>query len=86
MTDYERDEIIRRAEMAIRVYGGPLRARVYFKFTCPKCQTRCVFDRPNTLFERGECYTCGHEAPVEKAGFLLELGEPFLQGRTHGVH
>jgi hypothetical protein len=72
--DYPRDEISQRATDTIAHYGGPSRARVYFKFTCPSCGARCTFHEPNTLFERGECHKCGHDAPVERAGFLLELG------------
>jgi len=71
--DYPRDEIVQKAEDAIRLYGGPSKASVHFKFSCEKCGTRCTFEKPNTLYASGTCYACGHETVVDKAGFSLAL-------------
>ena len=70
--DYPRDVIMQKAHNAIRGMGGPQYCKVFFKFTCIQCGTRCTFDEPNSLFERGECAACGFDQPVEKAGFRLE--------------
>ncbi len=72
--DYPRLVIMEMATKTILEYGGPTRARVRFKFTCEKCGTRCTFNEVNVLWERGECFACGHDQPIEKAGYVLELG------------
>lgn len=71
--DYPRDAIMVMATEAIKMNGGPTLARVHFKFTCPKCKTRCTFSDPNSLYESGTCCNCGHDAPVTAAGFALEI-------------
>jgi hypothetical protein len=44
---------------------------VHFTFTCTNCGTRCAFEEPNVLFQRGECFACGRQTTVERARFLL---------------
>ncbi len=85
--DYPRDEIAKMATEAIARNGGPAHAKVYFKFTCPACSERCTFDDPNALYEDGECATCGHIAPVTRAGFalLVSPAHPFHKEATHGT-
>ncbi len=73
--DYPRDEIMEMASRAILKHGGPQHCRVYFKFTCPNCGTRCQFDEPNSLYEEGECAECGMTAPVDEAGYALHIGQ-----------
>jgi predicted RNA-binding Zn-ribbon protein involved in translation (DUF1610 family) len=80
--DYPRDDIAKMAHAAIMEHGGPTVARVFFKFTCPACGTRCTFNDPNTLYERGECADCGHDAPVTHAGYALHVGVPRPGART----
>ena len=72
-TNYPRAEIMRMAESAIQQYGGPSKARVYFKFTCAHCGERCTFSEPNKLYEEGECGSCGKTTTVNDAGFMLAL-------------
>ena len=62
----------RLANKAIMENGRPKLAKVYFKFTCPKCGARCEFEEPNKLYEKGICYKCGADEPVTHAGFNLE--------------
>lgn len=71
--DYPRDVIMQKAAEAIATHGGPEHARVFFKFTCAQCGERCTFNEPNMLREEGECFACGHNAPVEQAGFALHI-------------
>ena len=73
-TDYDRNEIMRMADEAIRKAAG--HARVYFKFTCQHCGKRCTFSEPNKLYAEGECYVCNKTSQVGKAGFLLVLSSP----------
>lgn len=77
--DYSREEICRMADAAIRKYGGPDRAKVFFKFTCSHCGARCMFAEPNKLFEQGECGECHQTTIVREAGFALECGEGFAR-------
>lgn len=69
--DKSRDDIIAMANDVIRNAKGL--ARVYFNFTCRHCGQRCTLSEPNTLYESGECFKCGKETIIEKAGFMLML-------------
>lgn len=60
-----REEVVNRATQW--VLGG---WDVYFKFMCEKCGAKCVLQKPNTLYEYGECHTCGHSTKLDKIGFL----------------
>ncbi len=71
--DYSRAEILTLADAAIRKYGGPKRAEVFFKFSCQQCGERCTFNEPNVLWEVGECHACGSKTVVERAGFALHI-------------
>jgi hypothetical protein len=51
-------------------------SKVHFKFTCPACGERCVLEEADTLYERGTCFKCGADSPIEKAGFLLIVDRP----------
>lgn len=73
MTDHPRAAIMRLANEAIATHGGPTVARVFFKFTCRQCGTRCTFDEPNLLWAEGECASCGLKQPVTQAGFMLAM-------------
>ena len=72
--DFSRTEIIQMAENAIQDARGT--ARVYFKFTCQHCGQRCTFSEPNKLYEKGECFSCGKETQIQKAGFMLIISSP----------
>jgi hypothetical protein len=69
--DYPREEIMQMAEEAIMDAGGPDTTEVYFKFTCVVCGTRCTFSQPNTLYQYGDCFLCGNQTKVDKAGYML---------------
>jgi len=64
--DLPREEAMARASRA-RELGWT----VHFKFTCENCGQRCTLREPNTLYEYGECFVCGHKTKIRKAGFLL---------------
>jgi transcription elongation factor Elf1 len=66
--DLSRAEILNLARKAAAKHPG---ARIHFKFTCPKCGERCVLEEDSTLYERGICFNCGSDSPIEKAGFVL---------------
>ena len=72
--DFDRHEIMRMADEAIRKAQG--HARIYFKFTCQHCGKRCTFSEPNKLYASGECYACNKTTQVQAAGFLLMLTSP----------
>lgn len=65
--DLPREEAMRKAELLAQ-QGWT----VHFKFTCGNCGTRCTLQDPNTLYEYGECYECGHKTKLDMVGFLLE--------------
>ncbi len=44
---------------------------VFFKFTCAHCGTRCVFQVPNVLPERGECHKCNKETELTMVGYMV---------------
>lgn len=44
---------------------------IFFKFTCDQCGERCIFQEANTLYEKGECSSCGYETVIEKVGFMV---------------
>jgi len=70
--DLPREELMARAQAALDQFarqGTP--AHVNFKFTCERCGTRCTLSDPNTLYEEGECFQCGHTTKIEKGGFAL---------------
>jgi rRNA maturation endonuclease Nob1 len=46
---------------------------VYFKWTCEACRERVTFDEPNTLYEWGECASCGHRQEVTEGGYQLHI-------------
>jgi hypothetical protein len=66
--DLSRAEILKLARKAAAEHPG---ARIHFKFTCPKCRERCVLEEADTLYQRGICFRCGSDSPIEKAGFLM---------------
>ena len=66
MGDILRAEAIKRAE-SWRNNGWD----VHFKFTCGRCGERLTLQEPNTLYEYGECFTCGYETKLDKVGFLV---------------
>ncbi len=71
LTDYPRDVIVKMARDVVRRYD--CKVDVHFKFTCPKCGRRCMFEEPNQLFERGICDGCGADEPVHRAGYSLVI-------------
>jgi hypothetical protein len=66
--DLSRAEILKLARKAAAEHPG---ARIHFKFTCAKCGERCVLVEADTLYQRGICFKCGSDSPIEKAGFLV---------------
>ena len=44
---------------------------VHFKFTCESCGERCTLKDVNSLYEYGECFSCGHETKLDRVGYLL---------------
>ncbi|MCU0690058.1 MAG: hypothetical protein MUF54_01525 [Polyangiaceae bacterium] len=73
MVDLSRAEILSLARDAAAKHPG---SKVHFKFTCPACGERCVLEEADTLYERGTCFKCGADSPIEKAGFLLIVDRP----------
>jgi hypothetical protein len=71
--DLPRAQLMSLAARAIAMHGGPLKVKVFFKFTCPFCRTRCTFEEANMLFESGTCEQCGQTAPVDFGGFSMEV-------------
>jgi len=67
--DLPRDIAIGRAE-ELRLQGWD----VHFKFTCGYCGSRVALREANTLYEKGECFLCGQETPLERVGFMLVRG------------
>ena len=76
--DRPRAEIMEMANGVIARAAG--RAQVFFKFTCPACGERLTLEKPNTLYEDGECGKCGVTAPIEKAGYMILLRMPAKVG------
>ena len=75
--DLPREQLAAVAEKAL-ASGG--RSKVYFKFTCRHCGTRCTFAEPNVLFEVGECNAGGKPSPVDEGGFMMVLEMPHTAG------
>jgi hypothetical protein len=73
VTNYPKAELMAMADQAITKFGGPEKARVYFKATCPHCGERPAFDEPNTLYDNMECAGCGQTFPFVEGGFRLEI-------------
>lgn len=50
-------------------------ATLYFKFTCEECGSRQTFDKPNKLYEEGECERCGHVTSLVEngCGYMLVI-------------
>lgn len=71
--DLPREQLMKMADDAIMKYGGREKAYVNFKFTCEQCGERCTLAEENQLYERGECFKCGHEMPIAFGGFTLAL-------------
>jgi len=46
---------------------------VHFTFTCKYCGERNVFEEANSLYESGECCTCGKETFLFFGGFLVMI-------------
>lgn len=69
--DYPRDVICEMANNVMWNSGGT--ATIHFKFTCPHCGERCTFEEPNKLFELGECFKCGANEPVFRAGYMVKF-------------
>ena len=74
--DLPREELIELARKTIEEYRARgAEADVHFKWSCP-CGERCMFEEPNTLFERGTCHACGGDHPVTHGGFMLAVKVP----------
>jgi len=72
--DLPRTDILALAQQTLDVHAAlnqPI--HIHFKFTCPACGERCVMSQPNILYADGECFACGHTAPVTVAGFLVVM-------------
>lgn len=67
--DLPRDELMKRAQIVVDESNG--KTDVMFKFTCEHCGERCMFQKPNVLYENGECHKCGKSTKVEFGGFSL---------------
>ncbi len=67
--DISRDELCKAADQARLQWG--LNVDIHFKWTCPYCGTRCMFQEPNKLFENGECHECGKTSMVKFGGFTI---------------
>jgi DNA-directed RNA polymerase subunit RPC12/RpoP len=65
-----REQLLRHAQEACRRFP---RSVVYFKWTCEACGERVAFDEPNTLYEHGECSSCGHRQEVTEGGYQLHI-------------
>jgi hypothetical protein len=68
--DLPRKELMALAAETLKRHPNAL---VHFKFTCSQCGTRCSLETPNTLYESGECYSCGASTVIEQGGFDLIL-------------
>lgn len=68
--DYPVAELVKKANAALAAMPG---AKVYFKFTCPHCGERVLFEEPNTYYAEGECAACGKSSPFTSGGFLLHV-------------
>ncbi len=66
-----REQLMAAAEEVLKRYHP--HAEVLFKFTCGKCGARCTLREPNVLYEKGECFSCGHETVITEGGFTLVL-------------
>lgn len=71
--DLPREELCDIAEKYILEHGGPEVCVLHFKFTCQWCGERCMLEKPNTLFENGECCECGKETPITYGGFMAQM-------------
>lgn len=73
--DLPRDQLILEAEKVVQEFTkNSITATVYFKFTCQKCNNRCMLAEPNVLYTHGEC-NCGTITEIKQGGFLLCLGK-----------
>jgi len=71
--DYPKEQIIMGAARALaewRSKGFP-DAHVYFKATCPRCRTRCMFQEPDEMFDFMECSECAATFPFIKGNDML---------------
>jgi hypothetical protein len=75
--DLDRVAVLRAAQRTLDE-GSP-GSVVHFLFTCRVCGTWCTFEKPNVLFERGQCFACGRVTEVSSAGFLM-VGMPLMEG------
>jgi len=71
MADLPRKILLIAAQRTVNTYDG--KVRVYFKFTCTHCQTRCTFKAPSILYGHGTCYKCGKSTTVTAGGYLLVI-------------
>jgi len=71
--DLTREKLIALANDTIAANGGPDRCRVFFKFTCIYCGTRCTMVDANTLYETAECANCKKVNQIICGGIRLEL-------------
>lgn len=69
--DLPRAELAAMADKVILDAGGPDHCRVFFKFTCQWCGTRCTLNEANMLYENGECFKCGKLTKIDFGGFSL---------------
>lgn len=72
-TNRPRPEIEKRARQEIQTHGGASVARVFYKFDCGHCGTRCFAPEPNVLPEVGSCTVCGAQTRILGAGFALNV-------------
>jgi hypothetical protein len=68
--DLPREELIELAGEVVKDHPG---AEIYFKFTCEHCGERCTLQKPNVLYESGECWKCGKLTPIAHGGFMVAL-------------
>jgi hypothetical protein len=73
MADLPRKILLITAQRTVNQYDG--KVRVFFKFTCTHCQTRCTFRQPSILYGHGTCFKCGKSTTVNSGGYLLVIAK-----------
>lgn len=56
----------------------------YVTFTCEACGSQQYFEKPNTLFDEGECSVCGHVTPITEYGLVVEF--PVAEPKPRAVY
>jgi DNA-directed RNA polymerase subunit RPC12/RpoP len=70
--DLGKQEIVELAVKTMKAYeGGAKETSVYFKWTCPFCGARVMFQSPNIIYDSGECAQCGRTSEILRYGFTL---------------